>query len=416
MFRLLRYYTLASAVAVVIVTVLILLLARESGEETLTRLTEQQNIDAAQAMVSSNRDDLFSYLLYAQDKNTDTLRASERTKALRARLHGMPASSRVKKIKLYALDGRIVFSSVPDEIGNDKSAFGGFKQVLRTNAPVSQLTFRGEFSALEGTLFDRSVVASYLPLRGRDGGMIGIFEVYTDVTRDTDALAKRNQITMATIGGVSGALWLILLLIVQHGDRLLREQYSTLESEIEDRRKAQEELRRLASTDSLTGIANRRRFTELSEQELRHAYRYGHPISVLMIDLDNFKDINDTHGHAAGDTVLRNVAHAIIRSMRNTDIVGRIGGDEFSVVLVEADIATAEYVADRIRANIEAMRIPHGETELRIRTSIGGAHARTGEELDLLMVRADEALYEAKDAGRNTVLFDQGQAADAMPG
>lgn len=415
MFKLLRYYTGASAVAILVVTAVIIGLARQASERSLIQLAERENTDIAQTLINGTQDRLFSYLAYTHDKTPDQLRASAAAQELDETLHTLVKGLHVSKIKLYRLSGLTVYSSVPAEIGKDKSDYHGFQQVLATNGPVSQLTFRGEFSAMERTLFDRSMVASYLPLRGRDNGIAGVLEIYTDVSDIIADLERQNIRTVVTIGAVSGTLWLILFLIVRRGDGLLRHQYAVLEGEVEERRHAQEELRKLAGTDPLTGIANRRRFTELSEQELRHAYRYGHPVSVLMIDLDEFKNINDTHGHAVGDTVLKDAADAICRSMRNTDIIGRLGGDEFSVLLVEADIATAEFVANRIRVTLQEMAFSAVDGPVEVRTSIGGAHARPDEPLEALMKRADEALYEAKSAGRNTVMFDQGQAADAMP-
>lgn len=414
MFRLLRHYTVTSAGAILAVTVLVGLLIHRSAEDTLVRLTERSNLGTAQTIINGTHDEIFAYLAFAAQRTPEQLRASAEARDLRDKVHTFVRGLTVLKVKLYLLNGITVFSSRTEEIGLDKSAYGGFQQVLDTNNAISQLTFRGKFSALEETVFDRSLVASYVPVRGRDGGIAGVMEIYTDVSDVADALQAANTRNVLLIGAVAGGLWLILLWIVARGDRILRQQYTALEGEIEERRRAHEELRQLAGTDALTGVANRRQFTELAEQEMRHASRYGHALSALMVDLDAFKQINDTHGHAAGDIVLKAVAGAIQSSLRGTDILGRLGGDEFAVVLVEADIATAEYVASRIRATIGRLTLPYGVTEIAIRASVGGAHAQPDESLDALLARADEALYEAKEAGRDTVMFDQGRGGEVL--
>lgn len=414
MFKLLRFYSLFSAVVIVAVTVLIAVLIQQSTERNLVRSTERESADLMQAMLNATQDRIYRYLEFSSDKNPDVLRDSRELRTLSTEVHSLVHNMNVLKVKMYLLNGMTVFSSISTEIGKSKSGYPGFEQTLQTNRPTSQLTFRGQFSGFEKTVADRNLVASYLPLRGADGGMVGVLEFYSDVSEMAEDINAQNIQSLLIIGSVSGVLWIILLGIVTRGDMVMRAQYKTLELEIQERHAAQEELRHLASVDSLTGAFNRRHFSDLSQQEVRHAQRYRHNISALMIDLDKFKTVNDTHGHAAGDMVLKSVASAIQSSLRNTDIMGRLGGDEFSVVLVEADMKTAEAVAARIRTSINTLKCVYNGTEIPIRASIGGAHARQSESFDMLLSRADESLYEAKESGRDTVLFDQNQQADKL--
>jgi diguanylate cyclase len=176
--------------------------------------------------------------------------------------------------------------------------------------------------------------------------------------------------------------------------------------DITDRKRAERELEQLAQTDSLTGLANRRHFIALAEQELLRADRYGGPQSILMVDIDHFKKINDGHGHKCGDAVIRCFADLCRNSLRHQDIVGRIGGEEFAVLLPETDCAHALDAADALRRRVEQIevRTERGEA-IRFTVSIGvtcrtpGAHA----SLDTLLGEADEALYRAKNTGRNKV-------------
>lgn len=165
------------------------------------------------------------------------------------------------------------------------------------------------------------------------------------------------------------------------------------------------ELARLAQTDSLTELANRRHFIELAEKELSRTLRYGGALSLLMIDVDHFKKINDTHGHACGDQVLQQLSELFRLELRNIDIVGRLGGEEFSVVLAQTDRAQALEVAERLRQTIAeyGVGLSDGAT-LHFTISIGVANLSGADvRIDGLLSQADRALYEAKRDGRNNV-------------
>jgi diguanylate cyclase (GGDEF)-like protein len=167
-----------------------------------------------------------------------------------------------------------------------------------------------------------------------------------------------------------------------------------------------EALRRLATRDELTGLFNRREFDRLLQEELQRAGRFNLPLSVLMIDVDQFKVVNDTHGHPAGDAVLREVARRLTGEVRNVDRIARLGGDEFAVLLVQADAVVASEVADRMRAAVAAQRVEVApETAVAVTTSIGvAARSETVQSVDALLAVADKALYAAKTAGRNRVV------------
>lgn len=184
---------------------------------------------------------------------------------------------------------------------------------------------------------------------------------------------------------------------------LLRSLAEMLISAIEGQEKS-ELLTRLATTDSLTGLASRRRFTEQLEREIVTGKRSGLSSGLLMIDIDHFKRINDTYGHAAGDAVLVDFASAVHSTLREIDTIGRLGGEEFGVILPNSDAANAETVAQRIRRAIEARSIEAGSAELRITISIGVTLITgTDPTPDAPLIRADHALYAAKEGGRNNV-------------
>ena len=170
--------------------------------------------------------------------------------------------------------------------------------------------------------------------------------------------------------------------------------------DISKRKKLEEELARLATTDSLTGLCNRHRFNELLEQEVARARRYHAPLSLIMFDLDYFKNINDTYGHAVGDQVLQGVAEIIRKNVRVTDWVGRWGGEEFMVLCPEATEKDAAVTAEKLRGLVESHIF---ETVKTITISCGVTRFKAHDSVDTFVSRADDALYRAKDNGRNIV-------------
>lgn len=172
-----------------------------------------------------------------------------------------------------------------------------------------------------------------------------------------------------------------------------------------ENRYAQEELERRAYTDYLTGLANRRHFLEQAESELARTLRYGRELSILMLDVDRFKKVNDTHGHKVGDIVLQRLSAVCRATLRDVDIVGRIGGEEFAVLLPETGREQAMDAAERLRAAIAAAQVTlSGGLPLHFTASIGVATlSEKDANVDMLLNQADQALYRAKGEGRNRV-------------
>lgn len=176
-----------------------------------------------------------------------------------------------------------------------------------------------------------------------------------------------------------------------------------------------EAMRRLAVTDELTGVANRRQLMDIGAREVARARRYQRPLSVLMVDIDHFKHINDRWGHATGDRVIQAMARLLCELIREQDSGGRLGGEEFAAILPETDLAGAHALAERVRAQaaccVEALN--DADTPALFTVSVGVACLDTRDDgLDSLLQRADRALYQAKAAGRNRVV--QAEAHDAQ--
>ncbi len=192
--------------------------------------------------------------------------------------------------------------------------------------------------------------------------------------------------------------------IVKIGDGLLKQGYAAVIRDISENKKTEDELLRLAATDPLTGAFNRREFTSLADQESQRANRYNRPLAIMMLDLDHFKKLNDTYGHAAGDKALQRFTTLCCNALRTVDIFGRWGGEEFVTLLPETDAEGAVIIAERLRKLVSQSILVYNDQKISLTASIGIAQYRSGEvTVEGPLSRADSAVYDAKKAGRNRI-------------
>lgn len=202
---------------------------------------------------------------------------------------------------------------------------------------------------------------------------------------------------------------------VEDGDGSLRG-FTVIIRDATRRRRHEEALQEAAYTDSLTGAANRRCFDEVAPRELDRAARLHDAVSLIVVDADHFKLVNDTHGHPAGDAVLAALARVLRQAARQVDLVARLGGEEFALLLPGTDLGGARAAAERVRLAVEQLTIRYAGTVLRVTVSAGVAEwapdeTGCGEGIDRLLARADAALYDAKRHGRNRVVVAPAPAA-----
>lgn len=202
----------------------------------------------------------------------------------------------------------------------------------------------------------------------------------------------------------------------------LRDKVSTKNKELEARNgeleRALARIEELAMRDELTGVFNRRYLMETIKTEKHRCERTGSVFSICILDVDHFKHVNDTYGHMAGDQVLQAIAAAATGALRQTDYFGRYGGEEFALVLTGTMVDGALITAERVRTRIAALRFPDISADLTVTVSIGIADLRANEDTALTFKRADDALYRAKESGRNRCLsaaaFAPAGATDAL--
>jgi two-component system, cell cycle response regulator len=205
-----------------------------------------------------------------------------------------------------------------------------------------------------------------------------------------------------------GAEFVASVAIFKLGNKTDR-YFGAVVRDISENKKTEEELLRLAATDPLTGAYNRREFISLADREALRAQRYHHPLSILMLDLDHFKRLNDTYGHAAGDKALQRFTTLCCNALRNVDIFGRWGGEEFVALLPETTADGAAIIAERLRKMVADTLVGFNDHKIAFTTSIGIAQYRDGEvSVDAPLSRADAAVYDAKKAGRNRISIHRG--------
>jgi diguanylate cyclase (GGDEF)-like protein/PAS domain S-box-containing protein len=213
-----------------------------------------------------------------------------------------------------------------------------------------------------------------------------------------------------SILGESGMLYFLVQISPISNQRNQSIGHVIVLVDITDRKQAEMELERLARTDVLTGVTNRRHFFELAEPQFASAQRYSHNIAILLLDVDHFKQVNDSYGHLAGDLILQRVARECQGHLRSSDVFARYGGEEFICLLPEQSLEGALETAERIRLMLERAEVLWDHQSIRVTASIGVALLQEDLALTLetLINRADQALYESKANGRNQVTLWQG--------
>ena len=172
-----------------------------------------------------------------------------------------------------------------------------------------------------------------------------------------------------------------------------------------DIRYAVDKIKQVSDTDELTGLYNMRAFSAMLQRSFKQAVRYGHPLSVVMIDSDNLKQVNDAHGHEAGNRLLQHLVRCIREQLRGSDVMARFGGDEFILLLPETNNKGALEMSERIRKSVELSRFSVREGDTNVTASLGVAsYPEDGGNLDVILEKADKAMYRAKQKGRNRVV------------
>lgn len=398
-FKLTRYFSLASLIGIAVVTAILIWTDRQHDLRNLVDHESRANADLTRAFANtvwaSHRD----FVRGPPGRSRATLLADPALPRLRADVRNTMKGLQIAKIKIYNMDGLTVFSTDEAQIGEDKSTNEGFRDARSGNVN-SQITYREKFDAFEGVINKRNLIASYVPVRAAPGAPPeGVFEVYSDVTDLLQRQSMAQWQVSATVLAALSALYLFLFFVVRKADAIITRQdrqYDAIGAEV----------RHQACHDVLTGLPNRRYFTDRLGHAIAMATRHNHTSALMFIDLDRFKVVNDSLGHAAGDTLLKIVAARIQSSLRASDLLFRMGGDEFTVILPEVSAPEeAAVVARRVLLAV-AGTVSIQEHELMVGASIGIAvFPGDGDSAEGLLKSADSAMYSAKKNGPGIFVF-----------
>jgi diguanylate cyclase (GGDEF)-like protein len=281
-------------------------------------------------------------------------------------------------------------TNLPDQF--EKISLTDFERGIRENSIREESDGKTNFRYMAPLITEKSCLECHASQGYREGDVRGGISVQFDITRIIKDI-RFNTIIIIFLG--TGTVFIVIFIVYI----LTSNLYSKLNE-------AQQQIKEMAIRDDLTGLYNRRYFFERMNEEIHRANRHQHLLSIMMIDIDFFKRVNDTHGHQAGDIVLREISKLLKSNSRASDIVARYGGEEFIKIIPETDCSGVIFIAEKLRDLIadHPVLLDNGKT-IHLNVSIGISCSYPGQELnsESLIRLADEALYRAKDLGRNRV-------------
>jgi len=316
---------------------------------------------------------------------------------LDAEVRRLMRGSKLVKVKIYNLDGLTIFSTDASQINEDKSRNAGFLSAKSGNA-ASNITFRDHFDSFEGLKSNISVVSSYIPIGGSSPREPeAVFEVYSDVTEWTHQI---QRLQWQILIGVLGSVAILHLLLITSALRVDRIEAARLEEAAQSEAK----IRYQASHDGLTGLINRHEFENRAQTLIKATLNTDDEHALCFMDLDQFKVVNDTCGHIAGDELLRQLSQVLNSSVRDNDSLARLGGDEFGVLLKSCTQKQSLIAVSHLQQAVQDFHFSWEGQIFRVGISIGlVAITRTTPDLVELLRNADAACYMAKDMGRNCI-------------
>ena len=401
-----RLMTLFSVSAMI--SILVILGASFTGiraiyQANVIEIAEQQSVSITRALFGRESD----LLSGGNAHDAQTLHLSDEDfELVDRRMHDYLRPFDIVKIKVFSKQKAIIYSTDPTIVGRVdhdnsrlESALGGKVDAeLETKDKIVDLS--------EEARIDIDVVETYVPVTNAAGEIIGCAEIYMDVTHYRKRLASILGSSMTVIGLILVGVFGTLFLVMRHGTKRLHEY--------------ERKLHDMATTDVLTGTANRRFLLNRADEEFSRVQRErrcaNRPESAgyILVDIDHFKRVNDIHGHQVGDTVLREVANRFSHCIRRYDTVGRYGGEEFLVVAGNSSFTEVKEIAERLWHEVRDRPFEVGNLSLDVTVSIGFSCV---EESDVsigdVIKRADDGLYRAKAAGRDQVFWLQVDGQDA---
>ncbi|MDH5393746.1 MAG: EAL domain-containing protein [Gammaproteobacteria bacterium] len=402
MFKLNRYFSITSLIGIVVAVFILSVFFNQLALQTLMENQTRANTDLTHSFANAVWRQFDTFFVASSSITAEQLKHRSELDQLQRITRQQMLNTNIVKVKIYNLNGLTVFSTDRKQIGKDKSKNQGFLQA-RSGTVASEITFRNEFYAFEDIIVDRNLISSYIPIHDKNNIVKAVFEVYSDVTPLVDHMETTQYKIILGVLVALGVLYIFLFLIIRRADLILRLQ-------AHERQESEEKMRYQAYHDSLTGLPNRHAFTERIEEAIKRAVRHDKCGALLFLDLDRFKLVNDSLGHDAGDTLLKIVAKRILSTMRETDLVFRLSGDEFVIILEDLKVADCASIIARRVLDEMAKPILLNDFEVIINISIGITvfpkdDSKDQSNADSLLKEADVAMYLAKETNQNHFEF-----------
>ncbi len=394
MFKLLRYYSIASFFAFFVMAIVVGLVYDRIGTRDVILDKEGENIISAQTLSRHLSSEISQLLFISPGLSTDEFIASPEMESLNEAVRYEIADTKIATIKVYDPSGRVIYSTESNQIGEDESANIGFLSA-QSGEPSSKLVYKDTFSVLENEIQNVDVVETYIPIFRNDssGELEYVFEIYSDVTSMMESMGETKRQVLLGGATVIGALYIVLLIIVRRADRVIRKQHDQSES-------IKTKLQYDAFHDELTDLPNRSLIVDrIGQAIIRGKRNPEYQFAVLFIDLDRFKNVNDSLGHSMGDEILISIAKRLSESVRAIGTVARFSADEFIVLL--DDGKNAYNVSNRILKTL-GQPIATGSTQVTVTGSMGVVLKSENYSSPEEVIRdADIAMYRAKALGNN---------------
>lgn len=399
MFKSNQYLGLATLVGFIAIVAL-MLFYRHLAFTSLMDHETRSNVALAKALSNAIWSQYAGFVRSAHQIEPARLAQAAEIMHLDADVRKQMRDSNVIKVKIYDLNGLTVYSSDPGQIGDDKSRNSGFLSA-KGGVAASNITFRNNFDGFDGVIVDRNVVSSYIPVYdpAREGVIDAVFEVYSDVTPLIRTLEHTQwRVVIGVLSSVS-LVYAFLVFVAVRADIAAKRHES-------EKRSNETYLHYQAYHDDLTGLANRNSFNGYLPQAISRVGRNGAALGVLFLDLDNFKLINDSVGHDAGNELLRVVVQRLRGCIRESDFLFRMEGDEFAIIS-----ENLQYPEGAVRLAKKLLRAIQEPVDIRghsivVTASIGiSVYPKDALLADKLAKNACAAMYLAKEAGHSQYRF-----------
>lgn len=298
------------------------------------------------------------------------------------------------KVNVFSSSGETIYSTAREDVGKINN-HSYFTDIVAKGRVYTKVVLK-DTKSLEEQVITDDVVEIYIPILEK-GEFVGAFELYYNISEhkeSMDAIIARTNLLLQSLAGI------IIIVVLGAAVGLHRG--------MKERKKNEDKLFNLATRDRLTGLYNRGRFLDMLQWTVEKHIRYQEKTSLLMFDIDRFKNVNDTYGHQAGDEALVAVARTCEQVMRKSDMVARYGGEEFVVLLPETDQTGAAKIAEKLRQAVSELLISCVKGQIRVTISVGVVDFSEVDELsfDSVIKLADDRLYKAKKTGRNRVCIN----------